>query len=418
MTQAALDPKREVKKFKTDQTSLVDKPGNGKEFLLIQDAYTEEMTEAVSILWNLLGPAVNFMAMKAQESLFVLEKHLREKMGSSMPMMYSASEENDRSFPFTYPEPAVIADAIVKLSAVPDDSEVSEAVAEVLAVVRAYTIDAWALSDTAVFVPGSVLKERMTVEILRSAAAGKDVSNLAVVASHLDPTKGVILVKGTPLWELFEERSDTDTETETAALPVEEPAPITEPEATQEDNMPNAESEQRATSYIRALAEQQDPAMRVETETPKGGGTVTQEPAPAATVNSQEPAAVVQDGEIMSEEQLRTALGAATTQEQRDGIIRLYADQIAAKVLPASAQQAPAPTVDAEAIRSMLQEAVRDAVTPIVERLDKLDEAINIPDAPPQRRSLDARPRPEPKDSDAYRPRRIQDLARSNTAGL
>ena len=435
---AVLDPSKEVKSFSASHASLVDVPGNGKEFLLVQGDYSEKVEKALSTLSGLIGPCVDYMREDAYRAISALYNYLdRQDASKGVPMMYTFSEDgkityhnpSGEAFEYKYPAVEDAAEILLNLDGVAEGVEIAPEVQVLRTLVGAYTPEAWVLSDDAVFMRGGTLRQLATDKVLRAAMNGEDTVGLATMVKNLDNDKGVLVLKGTPLWDLMQESEPhlegeqtlfAENSGEEDVSPMKDfstdPATSVSTAGTATSPAPTVPPEQRAREHVRALMAQQDPTLspaKVEPPVQSESGT-RQDAGPAAisaalaavlgpgTVN---PATAQGDVSANPEdkfESLRSALSVeGLTDEQRLGIVRHFmggSDPQDETITPKS-----------------ISEAILEAVAPLAEKLSLLERSLSETDVP-LRRSLRTAPSKASggREYDPYRPFKVEELARRN----
>lgn len=435
--QAALDPAKRVAKFATDHIAHVDHPGNGKDYLLIQDSYTSSLTGAVGTLARLLGPLVQYTTQEAYDALNQCYQHMQGQQEqdspmASVPRLYSALSDEDKAaleagYEYDYPEQNEITEAIEHLGDVPDDAEVYEPAQTLTHLLSAYTPDAWPLSGDYVYCSTNALKAPITDHVVRSATQGVDVRGFASMLQTLQPGKGLLVARNTALWPLVvREGAADDQPTDQPVQPVADPAPADAPTiqaAAQEEIVP-------ADNYIRSIMGVADPVVAaldagvsLETQPQTIQPTQAQRVEPVGVApTGGSPAAVNQGGSLdgvlsdMDMDQVRQMLAnPALTEVQRQGIVRAFVERVQGELLQPQAQ--PTGGIDLATMRSMIAEAVQQAVSPVAEKLTQIEQRI---DGQPVRRSLVTQPARDPEQAlpasqQRFTLRSVQELAQYGT---
>lgn len=421
---APLNPKSQVVAFNKEHVSLVDNPANGKEFLLIQDSYGSGLAEAISDLYSLVGPLMQYFSNEAWAAFRTCEEYLAGVAGGtyqqSVGPMYSAAQKTFEAFDYKYPTPAQLVPIIENLELVPADaaSGVGDAARTIQALCRAYTPAEWPLSPTAVYSYVNPLKDTLTSEVVRKVAAGQDASMEAALVTALKPDTGLLIQNTTPLWGLIRSEETPDkpaAEPAAPATPAVQPEPVVDPTNPEGGTMPSPDAEQRARASIRALIETADPSLVVKPDEGLGGGMpapVVATPAAQVPERSVNPESSAQ-GVALPEELIAGMERALSTQglttEQKEGITRHYSGLIAEALAKRFHPESPAATGTPD-----IADAMRRALDPFIERLDRIESAISAsePERPNPRRSLLTRPNAgEEKVRTAYTPHSVKELA-------
>jgi hypothetical protein len=449
-----LDPAREAKSFRPSHASLVDAPGNGLPFLLVQDDHTEKLYGVLADLSFMLGPNVQYTSVSAYDGLHALYSFIMPKVGDDavMPIGYRMvdnelqfSAPEDTPFTYNYPTPEQVAKLLLDIDVTSEDQTVNDAVEAVRSLLEAYSAEQWTLSDDAIYANGGMLKRIVSDLVIKSVARGEDATAIATLAERLDADHGVVILRNTPLWDFIErahedpteekdEEDEEEEEKEGAAPSGEKEKDEDEEEDEEEDETRMKDfaatspgglgntiipapatqqsdpvtAERRATSHIRDLIRQQDPTLAepvVEPAPVQQGGGANQ----FAAVNTEVPVASVsgsnmtQDGAI---EQLRVALATpGLTDAQKLGIVRHFLGE-------EEPTEAPQGGISAE----LLGTALQAAMGPVVERLAQLEQTLSETDVP-LRRSIRPQARAIEDEGRPYRPYKalsVEEVARRN----
>lgn len=457
--QPALDPSKKVIKFETEHHSIIDDPRNEREFILVQDGYSEELKNALGTLSALIGPMVQFVNESAYRALATCFQHVQGRTGSTSPaeavggapLLYSLDDGalnytgDPAAFGYAYPDPATLAEVMVDLDAVPEDADIYEQVKALRTLCEAYTPEQWSLSDDAVFVKAEALRSLIVEEVVRSTADGKDSKDLATLAQRLGSSSGVLVPEGSALWSIIQRHDDGEPQGEEEQEPegesvVDEGEPsgaeaddaASETSETPETETPTNEEtnvntgEQRAISHIRALMEQQDPTVR-ELRTASGSPGVKSADSSggegAQASSSVNPTATSSDGpEHPIIQQMRNALATpGLNPNQRKGIVdhytELYRDALLHEVIGGEND-------DGTVVAGDIAAVVRSELMPLYDEIAQLKAALNSVETP-RRRSLapvpssedateETRQAPAGRGYHPYRPYKPAELAQTN----
>ena len=212
MARTKLDPTKEVTKFTTDHVSIIDKPENDREFIVIQDSYTMSLGEAVAEAMSVLGPLIDKVRAPSRDAILSLNDYLMGRLSDGMmdkkPMPMMAE--------FSYPDPDTIYSVIEQLNNLPElPDEIAGNVQELLDFLNDnYTSDVLELDDTVRYYSSSTVRSSLNSLVITRSATGEAVQELAALALAVadDPTKGVLVEKGTVLWNLLDEANDVEAE--------------------------------------------------------------------------------------------------------------------------------------------------------------------------------------------------------------
>lgn len=472
MATTKLDPTKEIVGFKTGErphVSLADHPENKKEFLLVQDSYSTQLGDAVGTLVDLLGPLIDHMVQEVQDALQTCQDYLGG-LGLTPPPV-GQTMMSDTEFDYAYPEPVQIAEALVNLDAVPEDADVYEATHVLASFLRNYTPEEWIFSPTLVYSTAEAVKSKLTDSIVRFAADGKDVSNLALAASALKPSTGVLVLAGSGLWDIVRgpDPDEPDPQPEPDPEPTADRADISPADraklAKAGDAMPDGsypiqdknDLENAVASFGRAKdptavkawitkkakelgvtdvlpadwawstkkSDLADITRSEEMSTANGEAKASSylrslmlKSDPSLGVESDEPASGGGDPVNVQQERVDVPEGfAAKLQQARSALATpgMTEEQKESLVnhFMGQLKQDLLPQEDRPVDITM---ALRAAIEPLVERLDLLERYITEPESPRRRslRSLPQRDEDEPM-TNTYHPRNIRSLAESNT---